>query len=57
MTKRKHYDIKRGRHKKHASRETREWEQAHLPPVPPSWMDAQTGAKLIALRRQLDQLA
>jgi len=57
MTKREHFDRKRGRHKKHASREVREWERAHLPPQPPPWMDVQTGAKLIALRRQLDQLA
>lgn len=47
------YDRLRGRHKKHASAETRGWNEK-LPPPPPPWMDAETARKLYALRRQVE---
>lgn len=49
------YDINRGRHKKHASQETRDWnaKHVHLPKTPP-WMDEETAARLTELRRQIN---
>lgn len=57
MTKRERYDKRRGRHKKRASRETREWVALHVAPEPPPWMPADTAAELLALRKRLDVLA
>jgi hypothetical protein len=50
------FDRRRGRHKKRTSVETRYWNTAHLPPKieRPGWMDAETEAKLQALRREVD---
>jgi hypothetical protein len=48
------FDRKRGRHKKHASRETREYNERTKPPTPPVWMDPDTAKKLLALRREVD---
>lgn len=47
------YDIKRGRHKKRASREERVWNQEHLVPDRPCWMDLETYRKLARLRETL----
>lgn len=44
------HDRKRGRHKKRASRETRDWEREHLIPPCPSWMPRSTYLALAALR-------
>jgi hypothetical protein len=44
------YDPKRGRHKKHASAETRKWDGEHLIPKCPSWMSADTYRQLAQLR-------
>jgi hypothetical protein len=54
--KRERFDRKRGRHKKRASRETREWELEHLPPAAPPWMPPETTRQLLTLRRELDLL-
>ena len=50
------FDRKRGRHKKAASLETRDWNEQRLPPKQerPAWMDAETEAKLQQLRRDVD---
>jgi phage terminase small subunit len=48
------FDRKRGRHKKHASAETKDWNEKHRPPTPPSWMDDETAKRLLALRREVD---
>jgi hypothetical protein len=50
------FDRKRGRHRKAASLETRDWNAKHLPAAlkAPSWMDAETAEKLADLRRELD---
>jgi len=50
------WDIKRGRHKKNASAETRDWNRKHLPPkIPcPPWMDAETHLRLLELRKLID---
>lgn len=47
------WDRKRGRHKKRASAETRRWEDEHLIPVKPAWMDAPTYRRLAELRETL----
>ena len=49
--KRQHYDTKRGRHKKRASREAAVWESEHLIPPRPPWMDSATYSKLADLRK------
>lgn len=54
---REKFDRKRGRHKKAASRETRDWELEHLAPAPPPWMSLDTSRGLLNLRRRLDELA
>jgi hypothetical protein len=46
------YDIKRGRHRKHASRETQVWNTEHLIPPCPPWLSQETYVKLIALRNK-----
>lgn len=43
-------DRKRGRHKKRVSRETKVWEEQHLIPPPPSWMNQSTYVRLAKLR-------
>lgn len=48
------FDRKRGRHKKDVSLETRGWNEKHLPPPPPPWMDPETARKLYALRKEVD---
>lgn len=59
MTRSKHrgHDVKRGRHKKRASEETRTWNDAHLCPERPPWMDDATWRELVTLRKRLDVLA
>lgn len=54
-TKEPKHDIKRGRHKKRASRETREWEEQHLPPECPPWMSPETYARLRELRDEAER--
>lgn len=46
------YDRRRGRHKKRASRETREWEAEHLIPPRPPWMPSDTYVKLAEMRER-----
>lgn len=46
------YDIQRGRHRKHASAETQEWNREHLIPECPPWMDADTYRDLVRLRNE-----
>lgn len=46
-------DWKRGRHSKSTSAEVKRWEAELLIPEPPGWMDAETYAKLAALRNAL----
>lgn len=41
---------KRGRHKHGASKETRRWNDEHLIPERPAWMNADTYTKLAAMR-------
>lgn len=51
------FDRKRGRHKKRASLETRDWNANHHTPTvadAPPWMDADTARKLLDLRRAVD---
>ena len=43
-------DRKRGRHKKHASRETQAWNREHLIPERPVWMSPETYRKLAQIR-------
>jgi hypothetical protein len=49
--KRQHYDRRRGRHKKRASRETEVWNTEHLIPARPPWMDEATYLKLAEIRK------
>lgn len=51
----KKYDPKRGRHKKNASRETRDWNSQHLVPKQPPWMGKEAYHKLIALRSEIER--
>ena len=44
------WDIRRGRHRKRASRETDLWNTEHLIPARPPWMDDATYAALAELR-------
>jgi len=50
------HDRLRGRHKKRASAEVRDWDRRTSCPPPPPWMDEATAAKLTRLRRDLDPL-
>jgi hypothetical protein len=43
----------RSRHKKATSPEARAWEDGHLIPKPPPWMDTETYRRLAELRRDL----
>lgn len=47
------YDVLRGRHRKNASNETQHWNEEHLVPEQPSWMDKDTYCKLAKLRGDL----
>ena len=49
------WDIKRGRHRKHASQETQGWNREHLIPECPSWMDRETYLKLTELRAKAER--
>lgn len=49
------YDIRRGRHRKRASRETREWNRDHLIPACPPWMDRETYLQLTLRRSELER--
>ena len=54
------FDRLRGRHKKRASKETRQWEQRErerAPAPPPCWMNEETAQKLLELRKQVDPWA
>jgi hypothetical protein len=42
----------RGRHKKRHSGETKTWEQEHLIPKKPPWMDDETYQSLKAIREE-----
>ena len=43
----------RGRHKKATSPEVSRWNEAHLIPERPPWMDAETYRRLAGLRAEL----
>ena len=47
---------KRGRHKKAGSVEVQAWIKRTDCPEAPTWMDAETHQKLMALRREVDPL-
>lgn len=47
-------DPRRGRHRKRRSPETIAWEQEHLIPERPSWLDAATYHELVRLRNQAE---
>jgi hypothetical protein len=47
------HDPKRGRHKKHVSKETARWNEEHLIPERPPWMPEETYVKLAALRKSV----
>jgi hypothetical protein len=49
------YDIRRGRHKKHASNETQEWNREYLIPECPPWLDQATYLELMALRAEQEK--
>jgi len=51
------WDIRRGRHKKHASNETQEWNAHHLIPECPPWMDRDTYHELVRLRNESETAA
>jgi hypothetical protein len=50
------YDVLRGRHRKRASAEVRDWDKRTAVPSRPSWMDETTWEALAKLRRELDPL-
>lgn len=50
------FDRLRGRHRKRASQEVRDWDRRAQVPPRPSYMDAETHSKLAALKRELDPL-
>jgi hypothetical protein len=49
------WDIKRGRHRKHASVETQEWNREYLIPTCPPWMDEEAYHKLVRLRNEQER--
>jgi hypothetical protein len=49
------WDIRRGRHKKRASRETQEWNDEFLIPECPPWMDRDTYLELMKLRAEKEK--
>ena len=54
-TKEPKYDLKRGRHRKHASQETQEWNRDHRLPEQPPWMDRDTYLELMRLRAEKER--
>jgi hypothetical protein len=49
----KHRKRRPGTHKRQGSPETRRWEQEHLIPERPAWLEPDTYVKLADLRRSL----
>lgn len=54
--KNQHDKSKRGRHRKARSVEVKAWVERTTCPEAPGWMDAETHAKLAALRKEVDPL-